>query len=83
MSYEGLYIAKGGVALDIPLYDSSTTLMNLHLLYECYIQLSTPELPLDKTVHTIYTCTHVRKNRLEQAMQDITMTQTTAGIPAL
>ena len=37
MSYEGLFIAKGGVTLDIPLCDHSTTLMNLHLLYDCYI----------------------------------------------
>ncbi len=51
MSYEGLFIAKGGVTLDIPLCDSSTTLMTLHLLYDCYIQLSTLELPLDKTLH--------------------------------
>ena len=51
MSYEVLYIAKGGVALDIPLCDSSYTLMTLHLLYDCYIQLSTLELPLDKTLH--------------------------------
>jgi len=51
MSYEVLFIAKGGVTLDIPLCDSSTTLMILHLLYDCYIQLSTLELPLDKTLH--------------------------------
>ena len=51
MSYEGLYIEKGGVALDIPLCDSSSTLMNIHLLYDIYIQLSTLELPLDKTLH--------------------------------
>ena len=57
MSYEGLYIAKGGVALDIPLCDYSSTLMTLHLLYYCYIQLSTLELPLNKMLHTICTCT--------------------------
>ena len=51
MSYEGLYISKGGVALDIPLCDCSSTLMTLHLLYYCYIQLATLELPLDKTLH--------------------------------
>jgi len=39
MSYKGLFIAKGGMTLDIPLCDSSTTLMTLHLLYDCYIQL--------------------------------------------
>ena len=66
MSYEGLYIAKGGVALEIPLCDYSSIIMTLHLLYDCYIQLLTLELPLDKTLHTIYTCTHVRRNRLEQ-----------------
>ena len=51
MSNEGLFIAKGGVALDIHLCDSSTTLMTLHLLYDCYIQLSTSELTLEKTLH--------------------------------
>jgi len=76
MSYEVLYIAKGGVTLDIPLCDYSPTLMTLQLLYDCYIQLSTLELPLDKMLHTICTCTHVRQNRLEQAMQAITNTQT-------
>jgi len=83
MSYEGLYIEKGGVALDIPLCDYSSTLMTLHLLYDCYIQLSTLELPLDKTLHKICTCTHVRQNRLEQAMQYITMTWKIVGIPTL
>jgi len=33
MSYEVLYIAKGGVTLDIPLCDSWTTLMTLQLHY--------------------------------------------------
>jgi len=51
MSYEGLYIVKGGVALDIPLCDSPSTLMTLQLLYDCYIQLSTLELTHDKTLH--------------------------------
>ena len=51
MSYEVLFIAKGGVTLDIPLCDSSSTLMTLHLLYGCYIQLLTLEIPLDKTLH--------------------------------
>jgi len=46
MSYEGLFIAKGGVTLDIPLCDSSTTLMTLHLLYDCYIQPLTLDLHL-------------------------------------
>ena len=47
MSYEGLFIAKGGVTLEIPLCDSLTTLMTLHLLYDCYIQ----PLTLDMTQH--------------------------------
>ncbi len=51
MSYEVIFIAKGGVTLDIPLCDSSSTLVTLHLLYDCYIQLPTLELPLDKTLH--------------------------------
>lgn len=41
MSYEGLFIEKGGVTPDIPLCDSSTTLVTLHLLYDCYVQLLT------------------------------------------
>lgn len=76
MSYEVLYIAKGGVTLNIPLCDCSPTIMTLQLLYDYYIQLSTLELPLDKMLRTIYTCTHVRLNRLEQAMQDINKTRT-------
>lgn len=83
MGYEGLYIVKGGVVLDIPLFDCSSILMTLHLLYDCYIQLSTLELPLDKTLHKICTYTHVRQNKLEQAMQYIIMTQTTMGRPTL
>ena len=51
MSYEGLFIEKGGVALNIPLCDSSSTLITLNLLYDCYSQLSTLELTLDKTLH--------------------------------
>ena len=51
MSNEVLFIAKGGVILEIPLCDSSSTLMTLHLLYDCYIQLSTLELTLDKMLH--------------------------------
>ena len=45
-SYEVLFITKGGVTLNIPLCDSSTTLMTLHLLYDCYIQLLTLNLHL-------------------------------------
>ena len=51
MSYEVLFIAKGGVTLDIPLCDISSTLMILHLLYDYYVQLLTLELPLDVTLH--------------------------------
>ena len=51
MSYEVLFIAKGGVTLEIPLCDSSSTLMTLHLLYDCYIQLLTLEIALDKMLH--------------------------------
>ena len=47
MSYEVLFIKKGGVTLSIPLCDSSSTLMILHLLHDCYITLLTLELPLD------------------------------------
>lgn len=66
MSYEGIFIVKSGVALDIPLCDISFTLMTLHLCYDYYIQLSTLELPLDKTLHIIYTCTHMRQNGLRK-----------------
>jgi len=83
MSYEVLYIAKGGVTFDIPLCDCSPTLMTLQLLYDCYIQLSTLELPLEKMLHTICTCTHVIQNRLEKSMQDITNTQTIMVRPTL
>ena len=46
MSYGGIFIAKGGVILDIPLCESSTTLMTLHLLYDYYIQPLTLHLHL-------------------------------------
>jgi len=39
------------MTFDIPLCDSSPTRMTLHLLYDCYIQLSTLEIPLDNTLH--------------------------------
>lgn len=51
MSYEVLFIAKGVVTLDIPFCDSLYTLMTLHLLYDCFIQLLTLELPLDMKLH--------------------------------
>jgi len=73
MSYEGLFIAKGGVTLDIPLCDNSSTLMTLHLLYHCYIQL--PTLDLHLKIHYItmhmYPC---ETKWLEKAMLDITIT---------
>ena len=53
------------------------------LLYECYIQLSTFGLPFYKMLLTIYTCTNVRQNRLEQAMQAITNTQKVVVRPTL
>ena len=58
MSYEGLFIAKGGVTLDIPICDSSTTLMTLHLLYDYYIQLFTLDLHLSRLNITMemYSC---------------------------
>jgi len=37
MSYEALYIEKGGVTLYIPLCDCLPTLINFQLLYDCYI----------------------------------------------
>jgi len=36
---QGSTNAKGGVTLDISFCDSSPTLMTLHLLHDCYIQL--------------------------------------------
>ena len=82
MSYEGLYIEKGWVTLDIPLYDCSSTLMTLQLLYDCYIQLSTLEIPLEKTLHIMhmYPC---ETKWLEQAMQDKTNTHTIMVRPTL
>ena len=80
MSYEGPFVAKGGVTFDIPLCDSSTTLMTLHLLYDCYIQLSTLELQLTRhyiTVH-VYSC---ETTWLEQAMQDIISTRSVVTRP--
>lgn len=51
MSYDGIFIEKGGVTLEIPLCDHSFILMTLQLLYDCYIQLLTLEIPLDKMLH--------------------------------
>ena len=74
MSYEGLFIAKGGVTLDIPFCDSSTTLVTLHLLYDCYIQLSRLDLHLTRhyIIMHMYSC---ETTWLEQALQDITDTR--------
>ena len=82
MSYEGLFIAKGGVTLDIPLCDSSTTLTTLRLLYDCYIQLLTLELHLtwlNIRMH-MYSC---ETTWLEKALQDITDTWFTVMRPTL
>ena len=82
MSYEGLFIAKGGVTLDIPLCDFSTTLMTLHLLYDCYIQFLTLDLHLtwlNITMH-MYSC---ETTWLEQALQDITGTWSAMVRPTL
>ena len=51
MSYEGIFIEKGWVNLDIHFCNSSSTLMTLHLLYDNHIQLLTLELTLDKMLH--------------------------------
>jgi len=79
MSYEGLFIAKGWVTLDIPLCDSSSTLMTLHLLYDCYIQLSTFELHLKICYITMYMYPCEIK-WIDQAMLGITMTQTSMEV---
>ena len=82
MSYEGLFIEKGGVTLDIPLCDNSTTLMTLRLLYDCYIQLLTHELHLtwlNITMH-MYSC---ETTWLGQALQDITNTRSVVVRPTL
>jgi len=82
MSYEGLFIAKGRVILDVPLCDSSTTLMTFHLLYDCYIQLLTLELHLtclNITMH-MYLC---ETKWLEKSMQDITDTWSLVMRPPL
>jgi len=56
MSYEGIFIETSGVTLDIPLSDYSTILMTLHLLYDCYIQLSTLDLHLTRHYITMHVC---------------------------
>ena len=72
MSYEGLFIEKGGVTLDIPLSDYSMIVtfkywhLNFHL--KRYIAMQ------------IYPC---ETKWLEKAMQDITDTQTVVVRPTL
>jgi len=82
MSYEGLLIKMGGVTLDISLCDSSTTLMTLHLLYDCYIQLLTLDLQLTwiNITMCMYSCETTCR---EKALQDITNTQSTMVRPTL
>jgi len=82
MSCEGIFIAKGGVTLDIPLYDNSPTLMTVHLLDDYYIQLLTLELDLKCRYITMhkYPC---ETKWIEQEMLDNTMTQTAVERPTL
>lgn len=82
MSCVGLFIEKGGVTLDIPLCNSSTILMTLHLLFDCYIQPLTLDIHLtwlNITMH-MYSC---ETTWLEKALQDITNTQSTVVGPNL
>ena len=82
MIYEGLFIAKDGLILDIPLCDSSTTLMTLHLLCDYYIRLLTLELHLTwiKITMHMYSC---ETKWLEQAMKDIIDTRSAMMKPTL
>ena len=64
------------------LCDSSTTLMALHLLYDCYIQPLTLDIQLiwlNITMH-MYSC---ETTWLEQALQDITNTRSVEMRPTL
>jgi len=82
MIYEGLFIVEGEMTLDIPLYDCSTTLMTLHLLYDYYVQLLTLELHftwLNNTMH-MYSC---ETTWLEKAKQDIIETRSAMMRPTL
>ena len=84
MSYEILFITKGGVTLDIPFCDSRTTLMtstSLHItLYITYDYLHSTNDTWNFT-YNMFTKTqfpHIPiwdKNRLESAKQDKTKTQ--------
>jgi len=82
MSYEGLFIAKGGVTLDIPLCDSSTTFMTLHILYDCYIQPLTLDLHLTWLNITMHMYSR-ETTWLEKALQDITDTRSVVMRPTL
>lgn len=63
MSYEVLYIAKGGVTLYIPLCDSSTTLMTFQLTHDClHSTIDTWYFTLQHVYNIVYTCTHMRQN---------------------
>lgn len=76
MSYDRLFITKGGVTLHILLCDNPTTLMTLHLLYDCYIQQLTLHIHLkwlNITMH-MFSC---EMTWLEQALQDIANTLST------
>jgi len=82
MSYEGLFIAKGRVTLEIPFCGISSTLMALHLLYGCYVQLLTLDLHLtglNITMH-MYSC---ETTWLEQALLDIIDTWSVVVRPTL
>ena len=62
--------------------DKSTTLMTLHLLYDCYIQLLTFYLHLTwiNITMRMYSC---ETTWLEKALQDITNTQSAVMRPTL
>ena len=62
MIYDVLYREKGGVTLDIPLCDSSTTLKTLQLTHEClHSTIDTFSFTLQHVYNKICTCTHVRQ----------------------
>jgi len=62
MRYEVLYIAKGGVTFDIPLCDSSTSLMTLQLTHNYLHSTIDPwSLNLQHVYNTFFTCTHVKQ----------------------
>ena len=84
MSYEVLFITKGGVTLDIPLCDSWTILMtlqlhyiNFYVTYDCFhCTNDTWSFTLQQVYkNTFSTYTHVGQNWLESARQDNTKTR--------